>query len=784
MTKLKWVAAILASSDIAPHPNFRSTEAPSMEAALALHFLGRSHESQQYVDSEDFAGSKAVDPDGAALLVAAMKATQTATIDEGVRALSDLARRATDPAVTTVAALVAAQAAAELDRLETSIAVLRATLDQTDKDQHFLRALLLQNIAHQLWDFGETGEAESALAAAELGSFDPRTVAEFEMSKSVGRTSADTIADIAALALDAAEAQASTVKGGFEGWLDRLKTERPRIARDMEIRAGQAVIKLQQRTLASHLAGHGRGMTWRSEAGDEPVVHALYVFEFAGHPRARYFREVTAETRMTLALHHDGPPWLYQESLRLFRQAGSKKSLEALSRRMDESGPLQALRNETQRVAKACTTANQLNECVLYLLRVGAETLGKDEARQAFERIAAVRNARPIERGGNWQSAGARRESVWRTLFALSGATGLSNDAIRLFLADVDDATAADFDLYYSKAVPRASQLDGEATSTIQEWLHSTKAQARPETAAALNERVQPTAVEQLGEGADLEEIRLYLNANLENNTTPSVTSLRVLEQVLKRELAEVVESANRGRHSFGGPIPTALAIAALRYGANLSDAVADVLLDPRVARASKADALDRLAGMGSDLPAGLSARLAGRATDLLEGPSVFRETVIDPFPEGLRAVGSLNLAPSSDLQILVGQLLGHSDGEARYEGAQTLRRWAMSGRTDQWLETLVVHASHSSDRDVRGIAANALCHLLVRRDGLSPAAETRIAQLLHEDGSLIPRQVLNGLKELGDHMSRNLTARVAAIAEQHLHRQVRLVAAQVLEHS
>ncbi len=779
---MRWIAALLASNAVAVHPNFRSTDPSSLEAVLAGHFLGRSPGATDYLNSDEFKAASANDPAGASLLAASIAATTLGTVPQGIKELERLVSKGTDTAITTCAALIASTALMDLDDVESALRVLRKALDLTAQapGDGLLRAVLLQGIAHRTWDAGEVGTAEAEEALRNLDHFVPSTVPTFEVSRRVAGGSHAILAEIEDLIRDACHSYAVAASPDMGARVERIAVERPTIYKQVELRAGGSLGDMQDRSLLASLEGSRNSITWRNERGDEAVVHALYVFEFAGHPQARYYRQLAGVVRGLMALG-DGERWLLRESLRLLRHAGARKHVDALLRRLDYYGPLEVLKEETYQVAQQCTRIGQLDECNLRVLAVGAACLDPVLAKELLARLMAVRHVAPVQRGFGWQSHGTRIETLWPAIFAVAASAERLDEAAVTFIEDLSHTPSADLDPSYARSFPQRSKLADETLVAFAAWAESTQSAELPESAQAARDLAGHPLVPPLPTNPSLGEIRRTLNAALAAEGWPSNADLGAMEPVLRDKMDQIRSSASNGTFTFGGVSAAALAVVAAEFGANLWTEIAAFILDPAVARQDKTGALHRLSRAGEKVPADLIKTLRDQARDLLEGHSTFRESPLDPFPEGLQVLGSLRLASDGDLLVLLSQLLGSGEDGARYEGAQVARQWAMSGMSEPWLEVLLISLSHSADDEVKGVAMNALCHLDSGGDGLTEAAELRALQLLHGDGSLVPRQVLNGLKDGPRRLSAATERRIEHMAAQHVHREVRDLARTVL---
>lgn len=781
-TNMRWLAALLGSNAIAVHPNFRSTDPSSLEAALAGHFLGRFPGTADYLNSDEFEAASADDPAGARLLTASISATTLGSVAQGIAELEGLVSDEIDPAIATSAALIASTALIETDDVESSIDVLQRALDLTTEahEHRLLRAVLLQGIAHRTWDAGDVGTGEAEEAARNLDQFVPSSAPAFEVSSRVAGGSQAILADIADLVRDASHSYRVAASPDMNARVERLTVERPAIYKEVELRAGGSLEGLQDRSLLDALGGSRNSTTWRNERGDEGIVHALYVFEFAGHPQARYYRHVLGVTRGLMALSN-GERWLFRESLRLLRHAGAKKHIDALLRRLDYYGPLEVLKEETYQVAQQCTRIGQLDECTLRVIAIGSACLDRVSASVLLDRLIAARHEAPAQRGFGWQSRGTRIEALWPAIFSVASSAERLDEAAIAFIEDLQSAHTADLDHSYARSFPQGSKLSSETLAAFEAWAATDQANELPGAAQVARDLSGHPAVPPLPDNPALDEVRRSLNAALAAERSPSPADLAAMEPVLRGQLDQIRSSASRGMFTFPGVSATALAVVAAEFGANLWAEIAALILDPAVAREDKVGALDRLSQAREGIPADFVDRLRGQARDLLEGNSTFPERSLNPFPEGLQVLGALRLTSDEDLLVLLSQLLGSGEDGARYEGAQVARQWAVSGRTDPWLEVLLVSLSHSADDEVKGVAMNALCHFQSAGGGLTEAAELRALQLLHSDGSLVPRQVLNGLKDGPRRLSQAIERRIENVAAQHVHREVRALARTVL---
>ena len=792
--ELELVAAVLAPRDLAPHPNFRSSERVSLASLLALLSSARLSEYSAMRDREEFQELAESNPADVELLDEVLASFDIETLERGA---TGLMTKAVDAELSsgrrTACALLSAVFLAELDRTEESIDMLksvRASIRAVpEADYDFFSGSLSQNLALREWDTGLDGTASASEARTAMERFDADSVPVFELSAGVAWASPDTLKSIRDLVKDASAQHLAHADDDISASLQLVRQGSSVPLMRLRGRIATALGKYLESTYQS-LTQPNR-ITWRSDSGVgyEELTEALMQAELAGHPITHHLRGLLGSLLYVRgrALNQEAQ---LEEALRLFRHSQQKKLLSPALSSVRASGPLAPLRDQGLRVIARPRDPTLWSQVDFLTVEMSANLLDRTNASRAIDLCIAASNAPAAARWARREARHFRLEYIWKCALRLAPSADRESEVAGLFLECA--ALNQDMDYTWARLVRRIGESVWSNVDFFRQvqLLLETSLNARdfPELSRAVRETGRMVGalegdrhwpdeldIQTIAELVDLEIIR-------EERIPPELED-RVVE-VLSQAMETTRASARQGHFSMGGvsECDIAVAFALKRPTSAIWTEITAFVLDPLVRREDKSRALERLTTGSESIPPPVAEIFRKEPAALLKAtPNLFGSD-IEPYPEAVRLLAALGLIPRADIVLLCGQLLSSGDPAARAQGAQVIRTIAIKAPDTDWIFPFAVGASFDPNYDSRAEAALTLALMRRSNSDVLSAIDQRLISLLDEDGLNIPLMALDGLSETVRTLDRPLEARIRALAATHIHRIVRARAQEIVD--
>lgn len=798
---LAWLVALLSPRDIAIHPNYASRETVTGPACLALLTSSQSAGFARLQEGEQWRSLLDEDAHGCFVIGAVREAFSVGSVETGTEKLQRVSidLMPDRPALATTCAVISAACYAEVDRDDLALEVLQVLIDslstRRDDTALLLSGVLLANLSLRQLDQAHSTSAETARSAsAALNAVNVEALPEFSLSLGVEWNSATSLSNMINLVADGCAHHVASFSPDMQSRLDLVRQPSPVLVQRLRGRVATGFHKHVENELSDLL--QSRGVSWSDDGpdGDAQLCEALFLAEFSGHPVAHNYR-------LLLGMHRylrgaaTGQEWLVREALRLIRQSGDKKKLAAVVQAVRNRGPLVALQGEAMQIATRRATGPLLREVELQVLSAGASLLGKKVASEQTRVLVATADYRVPATPRSAQLPSVRLGALWRAVIALSVAADEPTRAARALFEEVRDAEPDDaLDYEYSNIIGRLGRdsfSDPDLQRTIERWAASDAASTRHPQAQRAFRRALDLAAPHLETGLgsdgelDLETVQRLIDRGLVHPTIEFPKAhLAATESLILSVMTRTREAAARGQYSLGGVSECELGVAlALMAGRQaLWTSICDYLCDPRVQRADKSSAIERMIRAFSDLPPVVAELLQGRSAQLLDGgPEMSLQSAPAPFPEGVRLSAVLGLLDSTAVLDQTGRLLGERSPAVRRAGAQVLLDLLSASFDYPWLSTSAMLLSQDRDAEVRATAGRALTQLKNYGEVGVDAATTRMVALLEEDGYLIPNSVLVGLLDNPAALNQRLRTKVKAVAATHVDASARRHADQLV---
>lgn len=801
---MRWLASVLATRDIAPHPNFQSQEIVDSPALLALvvDVRGRTpiRESLLKQRMKDSAQAERTVEDR--LVEAAEEALNESTSRAGLDRLADLLSSGTvdDDGCLTATTLFASVFCAEHDELDlalqllgTAQAKLLGTASDVDLgDKRLLLAALLQQKALRLTEAGQDGTTEMAeaedllLQARNLGKF-----TRFDTSAGVSWDSDRTCDDIIEGLLQANRSLRAWIGGPFtDDWQSVVRARPARLLQSPSARQAAGYSKYMESEFRDATGSRERIFGGDQDNGDADLYAALLVSEFFGHPRSQSLRSDLAVHRF-LNSRRLSSEFLHRDGMRLARQARDKKRLTALLRDIRAGGALTSLRGETLHVLQSRVSRDRVGEADAQVLRSGAEVLQRHEARSALEGLArALRVPFKLQIAGGAIET-VRLQAIWEAVTALEPVAGESDFVADLLLSE---ATIAQPDELYDRALARvASHLDWAAVETATEtrwrsWLLPGGTVTLPMLRRVVLDMLTPEVAAQdyqntLHHSAD--SLASALNQVLRQALPENVYDLRSAVPSLKKWLQSIREEAAGGRFSGRAVDEADLAVGVAQriHDEELWLSIADFLSDLRVSADDKNAAFARISTNPDAVPDSARKLMQPHVPAVLESnmTSLFGRDV-RPYPLALQCFASLRLLSDEDMLVAYARLSSATEAAVRAEAGRLLAVLALSSSAPTWAPAMSLQLSRDTEASVRAEAGRSLAMLLGREvAGPKELLRARVAELLRSDGLLVPMLTIRGLREAHEEALQQVVEVVRQLAVQHPAHTVRDAATRLL---
>jgi hypothetical protein len=794
--KLEWIAAALNPWDVSPHPNFMSTEVVTPPGLIGLLAQMRWPEFERLTKGEAVSESASTRPVPHAVRqtveMAVVRAVYDSLIVETTEAGADRLRQLSfesdlDPACRATAAIFASVSLCERDRHRDAIELLERTLDSLlgpdDDDMAFVRAFILQQLAFRQHEYGLDSLEASTTVLELLSDVRPSHLSKFRLSKGVRWRSSHTVRLIIDELIAVADTHIVNLEKSLESdsWIRLVRSPSPELELRVRRWAEDGLSKYVDEVFREQTRSTSRTV-FATDPVEPGVYSTLLHYELVGAgPQARTRRAQLGRLRITRSAAHPDPTWSVEEGLRLLRHGSDFQALDLALRSTRAGGPLQALKASALQILANRVEPERLGRPELSVLAAGAHLLMRAEASRALDHILSVSGQRTDSK---WESPSVLQEAIWEAAVELAGPAERLDEVAKRLL-DEARRTEPSNELLIRAITRVAMKIEWEGTdeSTRDEWASWLMSKPSSVTTALVDAVGAQVGVGDVPPDIEtpIERAAAYLNRFFRTGEQPSEEDLSGMTEAVESRLASIRIDAGSGRHSFGaisaGDVAAGLA---LHFDqTSLWGPLVDFLLDFQVLRDEKDPPFSRLANAEEPIPSAVLQRLASEAERLLNSTSLgpFSDDVV-PFPAALRFFAANDLLPEEQFLGEVTRLSGSSGPTGRTEAARTVSFGARLGIQRDWVTALAIHLSHDSDPVVRGEAARGFGWLVQRQDQpLGALIESRILELLEEDGLVVPLLTLSGLQESGhaESISPVIKNRIEEIAAEHSARGVRL---------
>ena len=794
--KLEWIAAALNPWDVSPHPNFMSSEVVTPPGLVGLLAQMRWPDFERLTKGDARSESASIgqvphevrQTGEMAVVRAVYDSLVVETAESGADRLRELsAEPDLDAACRATAAIFASVSLCERDRHRDAIELLERILDSLrgsdDEDTAFVRAVILQQLAFRQYEFGVDSLEAATMVLELLSDVRPSHLSKFRLTRGVRWRSNHTVRLIIDELLAVADTHIVNLEGSLESdtWVRLVRSPSP----ELELR----VRRWAEDGLSKYLDEVFREQTRSTSTtlfATDPVERGVYStllhYELVGaSPQARTRRAQLGRLRITRSAAQPDPTWSVEDGLRLLRHGSDFQALDLALRSTRAGGPLQALKANALQILANRMEPGRLGRPELSVLAAGAHLLMRPEASSALDHILSVRGQRSDSK---WESPSVLQEAIWETALELAGPAERL-DEVAKGLLDEARRTEPRNELLVRSITRVAMKIEWEGTeeSTRDEWASWLMSKPSPVTTALVDAVGAQVGVGDVPPDIEtpIERAAAYLNRFFRTGEQPSEVELSHMAEAVESRLASIRIDAESGRHSFGaisaGDVAAGLA---LHFDqTSLWDPLVDFLLDFHVFRDEKDPPFSRLANAEEPIPNAVLQRLASETEQLLNSTSLgpFIDDVV-PFPAALRFFAAHGLLPEEQFLGEVTRLSGSRGPTGRTEAARTVSFGARLGIQRDWVAALAIHLSHDPDPVVRGEAARGFGWLAQRQGrSLGAVIESRILELLEEDGLVVPLLTLSGLQESGhaESISPVIKNRISEIASEHPARGVRL---------
>lgn len=800
MTDISWLAALLSPRSVSPHPNFRSVDRVTPAGLLGLVTSGEDR------DRDELAGrlERPLTSAETDLIEAASQSIQTRTMQSGV---AELIRLSTNPGVSdaamrVAAALFAASALSEMDEpgraVELLDKVVRLLPDDTD-DGRLLAGAVMQQQAMRACESGVPFQGARDRARYLLDTVDIVQVSRYPTSQGSRWPAATTNRNLLKALLEANQDLYDSALGFPDTkTLKRLlRTSNSPLVSAMIRHAGTGKREYIKEAFSAYALSSERSVRSQDPV-DHPVWRSLMFFELVGHRRlARAYRQVLGELRM---LRSQGQTELSREGLRLLRQADDAKRLRLALGLVRGGGPLAALTQEAETIVTHRLSSVLLREVELATLEASAQLLDTASADAAFTAVLGSLQDVPIETPFRRELAAIQVENRFRAAAALAPVAKRVND-LAMRVLDGIESTGPTGDELLVRAHARGvapldwEEVDESVKARWRMWLAGRERE--PSTTAGwetlLNMVTPELRNDEVSAAAasgtpTLDRVANELNVIMTSPEVSEQTTAWLRESasdLITERLDAARRDAAKGSFTMYSIEPADLAIALIQHAqADLWEPVTEYLLDPRLPRRMKTEALNRISSAPESVPDFVRRTFASRGTALFAADAVsspFEPPEIDPYPAAVRVLAALGLSTIDDLLSALSTLAA-GPVRSKLEAARTLSTIvATTLPTPEWAVSIALQLSSDANANVRAETGRTLAVVLKNTHFARALIESRLLGLLDEDGMLVPLLVLRGLTGDAEISPGVVRDRVSQMAQEHPVFGVRVQARYVL---
>lgn len=756
---LAWIVAILRPLDVAPHPNFRSAEYDvSPHVQLAGVVSGDPSRSSHY-STDDPSGSLSIDP---GVRFAEMSLT-TQGIREGLAGLvQQIKSGGKDHARSCALGLLACCAAAELDEYDTCDNILQNLLSRTSVDTpegKLIRAALLQQQSLRWRDSGRQHTSQTTETLELLDAIEESDFSEFPMGLGATLNHSESVRHLITSLRHAAWSlvpirrvvdEAENSPSSFPTWQQLVRTERSNQASRLDHLRASEYSKFVEDSFNSMFRSQSRTFGGRGAA---TLFYAALNLELLGDLGVLRLRKQNALLKLVqcMSVSHPGSDEV-ADALRLLRNANVKSELDLAVERIRASGPLEALKRESDQILRNRTEPRMLRASELRILRGAADLMTQNEARNALPLICRVIEAGGAQPApGSSQLAVVRLEAAWLTAARLANIAEEDDKIALILLEAARDGSPGDE--LWDKAIGRSLRnLNWENVSRETQSQWSAFFQSDNSSMAASGSVFEALTIDQAvfrkSKIENLEDVANRVNATM-SGTPMSAVEVSACVEIVKEDLEGVRSEASLGVFAFRTLDPADIAAALIIYS-NVQDLwpfLVDFLTDRKVQRSDKSGAFDRLSYGTTELPPEVAKALRRDSKGLLSTPGdYFEDDAVVPFPAALRFLASSRIIGEAEAFSLIAQMFGSAEARSREEASRTAATLALSV-SSPWLLAQAMQFSHDPEPAVRGHAARALSVFSALPE-FGESATARLVEMMNGEGILVPLLVIRQMRQ------------------------------------
>ncbi|TDC97128.1 hypothetical protein E1292_37670 [Nonomuraea deserti] len=812
--QMEWVAACLAPTDVAPHPNFRTDRAEGAEL-LSLIVLFRSREYNAYRDlnaSDDTAEMPEVY--GARILDAAQRAMDWNTTAEG---LGELFALVEDDQLSlgarTASALLAATASAELDRPEIAIGTLSALGQKvresaigSTSSRNLAAAALFQQAAMRAVEAGQLSDArvlasEATMLLTETG----EQWEEFPVSKGISWSAAESQVRLAQLISGNAQSiLVTTGNPADKSWAVLVRSPFPQAAvRPARDALSALVGTLDDLYKHSYFSPRNRRLFLGDKDSDLRLLYsALLRVELSGDlAETARLRRTLATVFATKLIQRSGDASEYAEAIRLFRQADATDQFQRLLDQIRRQGPLESLKRAAESLISTRQPQSYTTSTDLALLRWAADLISPSYTTSALE--IALRYASQ-DRDGRVKLSYVSSSKQVEVALGVTGALIAGNSQVdmehvaRSALATIGSVNPSNDNFVLTAIARLSSRIIWREVSpaTKTGWLSLLDQWGNSPGISAIDRLRVRTEIDD--SRSTVMEKRLtpleFVVALIEGLLgTPSADDLDKAVAIITEAVVTIQRDAQSGRATTykWSPLQLAALLISHHKRSVLWPLLVEALYDPKVSNQSKTEALKALtaAAMKITMPADIKAVFAHRPIPQADEPADGIFTISSPaFQSHCRNFyAAYQLSHSSHIRDGILKDVASRDVDTRANAAAGCRLVAARNLGLEWPQIVLLQLTYDSESHVREEASRALAYLSIYSQAvLIDAVTDRVRSLANEPGIAVAMGVLEGLYEAL--IDLNLSAdslwcreSVQTLLNTHLSQSVREAAREVL---
>ena len=787
MAHLEWLAATLSSSDVAPHPNFFTTEQITEVSIFALVCAVRWGDVDRARDAAPNLDLT--------VAYAARDALTSGRAHIGADRLSEIVHtwsKESDPARFTALTLVASASYCDLDQYNNAFELLRFTAERLEEvgsaDGHLLLAAVYQQLALRQYDYGDSiSYIESAeRAGSYIANLDRAALSDFPLSRGVNWSSSATLNDICEAINRASQSLLLLSESPFsDGWKELVRT-RPGYLDLKALRStADALTKFLDELFDTSMQSGARP-SGRIDA-EGSLFSALLSSEFSGDPSVRSSRSDLGKMRFLEGVER-GEEWLFAESINLLRQGHDSRRLRNVVDHILNAGPLNALASCVSQIINNRDPASfSLGE--LIALRAGADQLPPDTATSYLPQITEM-FSHP-ETFTLQQLAFKEEMFVTAAEFAnvADSPTGFAGSLFELFQHLHGQEL-------YQNAIVRAlyvydiSKASEDEKDLWRAWLSGLDAHEMPAAASMISLIFNSDEIPRphYGNVETLQTIASYADRWLHHGRQIPDHVIDQAVPLLIGSLRSIQEGAHEGRFSVSTVNSAAAAVVFAQYSGRqeLWAELASFLSDPSIQRLDTRIAFDLIARKPFSAPDFLRDKLRVKmAAILYSAPEMFSSQKISPYPAALSYYISTRTIDLAATIVEISSLAGSDMEAARAAACTALSAYAAQiDAENTWVAVLSIQLSRDKSAVVRARAGRTLAVLLGRQSDLYSLILSRVNELLSEDGVAVPLNLVQELSGSQQPLDPQLTVRIQQLSTGSVSARVRKSALKLLRES